>query len=174
MAYTRSGLPVFPLRPGTKKPIHRGGFHNATTDEDRIREWWSETPAANIGLPTGMVSGLLIVDVDVDKGGRESLAALEAEHGKLPDTWTVKTSDDNYQLYLRHPSEEIRISAGKLGPGLDIRADGGYVVAPPSVHPSGDRYKVHNRAPRAGPGLAPGSAERRTSHRWRGLSNPPV
>lgn len=152
LAYARRGIPVFRLRARTKEPFHGSrGFYDATTDPDTIRRWWTATPTANIGLPTGRASGIMVLDVDTDKGGADSLTALEAEHGKLPATWTVKTGGDNYQLYLKAPDENIRISAGKLGPGLDIRCDGGYVVAPPSIHPSGDRYTVHTRAPMVEP-----------------------
>lgn len=127
------GVPVFPLRPGTKEPFYGSrGFYAATTDPGKIREWWSRTPEANIGIPTGPVSGILVLDVDPGKGGRESLAELEREIGELPVTYRVKTGRGGEHVHFRYPGERVGNSAGLLGPGLDVRGDGGYVVAPPS------------------------------------------
>jgi hypothetical protein len=131
--YARRGLPVFPLRPGTKEPFYGSrGFYEAATDPVKIREWWSRTPDANIGLPTGQASGIFVLDVDPGKGGRESLASLERQIGELPVTYRVQTGGGGEHIYFRYPGEKVGCSANKLAPGLDVRGDGGYVVGPPS------------------------------------------
>jgi hypothetical protein len=132
LRYARRGVPVFPLR-RNKKPFTDHGFKDATTDLDQIKEWWSEWPNANIGVPTGRVSGIVVVDVD-DAG---SLPALD-----LPPTYTVATGR-GVHLYFRWPGVEVHNDQdGKLGAGIHFRGDGGYVVAPGSVHESGKTYRV--------------------------------
>jgi len=84
LAYARRGLPVFPCQPTGKAPLTGSGFWDATTDEARIRAWWSRSPDANVGLPTGRRSGVLVLDVDPDRGGSESLASLENLAGPMP------------------------------------------------------------------------------------------
>jgi DNA-binding MarR family transcriptional regulator len=81
------------------------------------------------------------LDIDPRHGGAESLAALEREHGALPATVTVNTGGGGQHIYFRHPGEPIKNSAMRLGAGLDVKADAGYVVAPPSLHASGQRYE---------------------------------
>jgi energy-coupling factor transporter ATP-binding protein EcfA2 len=97
-------------------------------------------PHANIGIATGP-SGLVALDVDPDKGGGESLVSLVAQHGQLPDTIAAITGGGGQHYYFRAGDAPVGSSASKLGPGLDIRAVGGYVVAPPSLHRSGRRYQ---------------------------------
>jgi putative DNA primase/helicase len=89
-------------------------------------------PRANIGVPTGKASALLVLDVDPDRGGRESLAILEREIGELPCTYRVQTGGGGEHIYFRYPRERVGCSAGLLGPALDVRGEGGYIVAPPS------------------------------------------
>jgi hypothetical protein len=125
--------PVFRLRPGTKEPFHGSrGFYDATTDPETIRRLWRQSPNANVGIATGPASGVIVLDVDPDKQGAGTLDALVAEHGELPPTYTVRSGGGglhHYFRYPRDPGEDISISAGKLGPGLDVRAKGGYIVA---------------------------------------------
>jgi len=116
------------------------GVLDATADTATIRRWWSAYPGANIGIRTGSVSGLALIDVDPDKGGEESIHRLEAEHGALAETWRVLTGGGGWHAYLRHPGGYIGNSAGKIAPGVDVRGEGGYAVAPPSRHHSGRRY----------------------------------
>jgi hypothetical protein len=101
---------------------------------------WKSWPDAGVAIRTGVESGLLVLDVDVPEGGAGALAALERAHGKLPMTATVLTGGGGQHLYFRHTGQEVRNSAGRLGVGIDVRADGGYVVAPPTVHESGRHY----------------------------------
>jgi putative DNA primase/helicase len=156
--YAARGWPVFPVyevddagrcqcgqpceSPG-KHPRIAHGFKMASTDASQIRMWWSHWSGANIGIATGATAGLIVLDEDPQKGGTESLAALEAKYGPLPSTVEALTGGDGRHLYLRHPGPgmEVPSSVGKLGPGLDIRADGGYVIAPPSTHRSGRSYE---------------------------------
>jgi hypothetical protein len=121
----------------------------ASTDPGQIRRWWSRWPEANIGIPTGERSGLLVLDID--DHGFTSLDALEEEHGPLPETLTVRTGGGGMHLYLKYPpGSGIRNSAGKVGLGLDVRGEGGYVVAPPSRTDKGP-YAFLDRLPRTLP-----------------------
>jgi hypothetical protein len=132
LSYAARGVPVFPCEPSGKKPLTYNGFWEATTDERRIKAWWGRWPKANIGVPTGRASGLLVLDVDAG-AGFESLAELELSRGELPKTARARTGGGGEHVYFRYPKDiEVRNSQGYLGLGLDIRAKGGYVVVPPS------------------------------------------
>ncbi len=123
-----------------KHPRVQGGLKSATTDPKVIRKWWAMWPDANVGIRTGAESGLVVLDIDVAKGGRETLDQLEAAHGSLLPTLTVETGGRGLHYYFAHPGGRVRNNAGRLGPGLDLRGDGGYVVAAPSLHRSGRHY----------------------------------
>lgn len=119
-------------KPG-KHPRTTKGHLDATTDPRRIHAWWNRWPEANIGIPTGERSGILALDVDPDNGGNESLDDLLSEHGELPETTTTRTGRGGMHYLFTYPAgSEIRNSAGALGAGLDVRGEGGYIVAPPS------------------------------------------
>ncbi|GEM_PF-2137613 len=127
-------------RPG-KHPLVRYPSAAATTDEVEIRKLWRDHPFANIAVPTGRRFGVFVLDVDIDKGGLESLRKLEERYGKLPLTWMVRTGSGGKHYYFLYPDgETIRNSSGKLGPGLDVRGEGGYVVGPGSEHKNGGLY----------------------------------
>ena len=156
LAYAAAGFSVFPLhtpdaegrcscrrdcgRDTGKHPRTRNGLTDATTDPDRIARWWNDWPEANVGVATGSGSGVWILDIDPDKSGEATIAALEATYGELPPTWAVETGGGGLHLWWRHPGGPVPTSAGKLGQGLDVRGEVGYVVAPPSQHRSGARY----------------------------------
>ena len=124
---------MFPCEPGGKRPLTYNGFWDASADPRRVESWWRRWPEANLGVPTGERSGLLVLDVDPASGGPESLAALERGRGPLPRTTRSRTGGGGTHVFFRYPaSEEVRNSAGRLGPGLDVRGEGGYVVVPPS------------------------------------------
>lgn len=138
----RPSLAIFPLK--GKIPLTSHGCKDATRDRAQVESWWAQYPSANIGIATGEINGLLVIDVDVkhDQGkyGDESLKALEMELGELPTTWTALTGSGGLHYYFKYPEgHEIKNSASKLGQDIDIRAQGGYVVAPPSVHPDTHR-----------------------------------
>jgi hypothetical protein len=161
LAYARRGWPVLPLHTATNggcscdKPdcsdigkhprFHvtdlQHGLKDATTDDTLIRRWWQRWRHANIGIVTGKVSGLVVIDVDPRHGGDLTLEDLEAEHGKFPETVENLTGGGGRHLFYQHPGGELRCGTDALGPGVDIKADGGYVVAPPSRHASGRRYE---------------------------------
>ena len=125
-----------------KHPRTATGFKEATTDEAQIRRWWAAAPNANIGAATGEKSGLFVLDED-GVAGAESLHNIELEHDDLPKTLIAISGREGggRHLYFTHPGgAPIGNSSGALGEGLDVRGDGGYVVAPPSMHASGRRY----------------------------------
>lgn len=138
LEYAAAGLPVLPL--DGKIPRNENGLKRASADVAVIAEWVRRWPAMGLGIRTGAESGLVVLDVDVQHGGAGTLKALEQEHGKLPKVPEVLTGGGGRHIYFRHPGGVVRNSAGTLGPGLDVRGDGGYVVAPPSVHESGRPY----------------------------------
>ncbi len=139
LRYAAKGWPVFPITPRKKAPPLVKWSSEASCDAERIETWWHRWPDANVGIATGETSGLVVLDIDT--GGEDARASLEDEHGQLPDTLEQHTGGGGRQRFYKHPGGRIPISAGVLGNNLDVRADGGYVVAPPSVHPSGNRYR---------------------------------
>jgi len=142
LAYVALGWRVHPLRPRDKRPLLSDWPTKASSDPLIILAWWDQWPEANIGIATGAQSGIFVLDIDPDKDGPETLAQLQDAHGPLPDTATCRTGSGGLHGYFRYPGGVlIRNSAGKLGPGLDIRGEGGYVVAPPSLHPNGRPYE---------------------------------
>ena len=143
LALARRGMAVFPLKPRGKLPLTLHGCKDATCDPERIEEWWTRWPNANIGVATGKASGIFVLDID-EADGEASIRAIEKEHARaLPSTAKSITGRGRHLLF-KLPSwdgaPEIRNSAGKVAPGIDIRGEGGYVVAPPSIHPSGRKY----------------------------------
>ncbi len=133
LAYARRGIPVFPCEPGGKRPLTYNGFWDATTDAPSVTAWWRRWPDANVGVPTGERSGLLVLDIDSDAGGPDSLVLLERANGQLPRTAKARTGGGGMHVFFKYPAGEmVRNSAGRLGPGLDVRGEGGYVVVPPS------------------------------------------
>jgi putative DNA primase/helicase len=122
-----------------KHPHTLHGVKDATTDRKQIKAWWEKWPKANVGIVTGASSGIFVLDVD-GATGKASLEELQAEHGRLPRTVTVKTGNGRH-LYFRYTGGRIGNSAGRLGKGIDVRGDGGYVVGARSVHSSGAVYR---------------------------------
>ena len=139
MALAQKGMAVFPCRPQDKRPATANGLKDATTDLDIIRQWWRQEPQFNLAIATGAVSGIFVVDVD-GLDAEVELRRLEAEYGGLPSTVEAITARGRH-VYFRSPEVPVRNSASKIAPGIDVRGDGGYVLAPPSIHPSGRRYE---------------------------------
>lgn len=138
--YAEQGWQSFPIKERDKTPIVKWA-DVATTEENMLVGWWDTMPEANIAIACGKRSGIVVLDVDAGHGGYESLTVLFEKFGPLPTTPVSKTGSGGEHIFFKHPGIEIRNSAGKLGKGLDIRGDGGYVVAPPSVHPNGNVYE---------------------------------
>ena len=141
--YSQRKWPVIPLHPRGKKPIGRlapNGHLSASTDTDVIKKWWRDTPTANIGVPTGQKIGVVVLDVD-GPDGEESLETLVRKFGPLPDTVEVLTGGGGRHLYFDYPTEGSVQNRVGICQGIDIRADGGYVVAPPSIHESDRKYE---------------------------------
>lgn len=136
LAYAeRLGWAVFPCN--GKVPAIRGGRGclDATTDHDVIAGWWSEYPTANVGVVTGELSGW-VLDLDGDEG-EESLLELVRDHGPLPETVEQLTGGGGRHLLFRHVNGIGNRTA--IRPGIDVRGSGGYVIAPPSLHPETKR-----------------------------------
>lgn len=140
LGYRARGWSIIPVRPREKRPILAWqGYQQERAAEDDIRQWWRRWPDANVGIVTGGLSGLVVVDVDPAHGGTESLGHWERTHGALPHTVEARSGGGGRHLYFAHPGGMVHNRVGLL-PGIDVRADGGLIVAPPSVHPSGNRY----------------------------------
>jgi hypothetical protein len=139
LALAENGLHVFPCLARDKRPATSNGVKAATTDADAIRRWWQQDPRLNIAVATGKPSNIFVVDIDgIDAEGE--LRRLEAEHGALPQSVESITARGRH-VYFRMPATDVRNSTGKIAPGIDVRGSGGFVICPPSIHPSGRRYE---------------------------------
>lgn len=141
LGYASKGLPVFPCNPDNKQPLTKHGFKDACTDAGAVRQWWAKWPNAMIGMPTGNRSGVWVLDID----DPDAAAAATA---KLPRTRKAETGK-GFHLYWQHsPNAEVRNTQRKPKhgwplpalPGAEVRGEGGYVILPPSRHPSGRFY----------------------------------
>jgi len=140
-AYAESGWAVFPLRPRDKKPLAKtNGFYDATTDTKQVEQWWAAKPACNIGIRTGEASNICVIDIDGEEGESEWRAILG--DNPEPGTLTNKTGSGGRHLIFQHPG--TKIGNQNLSAKINVRADGGYIVAPPSIHPSGKAYEWAN------------------------------
>ncbi len=149
--YAARGFPVFPLhtvlnghcscskpncKAAGKHPRTSRGFKDATIDSEIIQAWWQQQPDSNIGLCTG--NGLAVLDIDPRHQGDATLAALIEEFGQLPTTPQAQTGGNGSHYFFRVP---MGLQGGNgLLEGIDLKAEGGYVVAAPSVHISGGVY----------------------------------
>ncbi|NCC04980.1 MAG: bifunctional DNA primase/polymerase [Proteobacteria bacterium] len=149
LAIAAKGKPVFPCNI-KKRPMTEHGYLDATLDPDIINEMFSRSGVAGIGMPTGRVSGLVVIDRD-RKNGLDGIAAcqdLELDLGPLPETLRQRTGSGGDQIFFPYPDGvEVPCSASKVGPGIDIRSDGGYVVLPPSVNESGSYVWLNRLQP---------------------------
>ena len=141
--YVSRGFAVVPLKPRAKEPMTKHGLKDWTDDPESVRSIWAKYPDANIGIVCGAPSrGLVVVDLDThDDGpdGHDARRMWEREHGELPETATAITGSGGTHLLFR-ASHEVRPSVNSEL-AVDVRGDGSYIVAPPSVHPSGRRYE---------------------------------
>lgn len=137
--YAARGWPVFPCWPRSKTPLVKHGVDDATADPEQIGRWWRRWSEANVAIAVG-ASGLLVLDRDQRNGGDDTVRRLVAELGPLPTTVTSITgSGGGHALFRWRGDPEQTLS--RLGPGVDVQRGGKYIVAPPSVHPNGERYR---------------------------------
>ena len=146
--YVGQGLPLFPIWPRKKNPVPDHGYKEWTRDAESVKEYWDKNPTCNIGMPTGSVSGIVVIDIDVDEerdeDGQRTLYAWEKEHGELAETLTAITGRGGMHMFYHVSMESIDSTADNTEDkrvGIDIRGDGGYVVLPPSIHPNGNGYE---------------------------------
>lgn len=123
-----------------KHPLTKNGLLDASDLEEDIEQWWKEWPWANVGIRTGEESGVWVLDVDAKSGGLETLAKLELEHGRIAAPVVLTGSGGRHYYFAWDSIVEIRSHQG-VAPGLDTRGTNGYVVAPPSIHESGNYYR---------------------------------
>lgn len=140
LAYARKGWQVFAIRPKSKTPLTLHGFHDATTDPFTIRKWWAKNPACGVGIATGRKSNIIVLDVDPRNQGDETFESLELKYGDFPGTVESRTGGGGRHLIFQCPPGVWPGGKG-LWQGIDIKADGGYIVAPHSVHPTGFEYR---------------------------------
>jgi hypothetical protein len=148
LRHAEHGRPVFPCDPRSKAPLTEHGFHDASLDPAAIRHWFDRRRPPMLAIPTGARTRLVVLDQDGDQA-IESRRELERRHAPLPRTASVVTPSGGSHDYFAHPGVEIPNSVGGLGPGLDVRGDGGYVIVPPSVAVTGRRYEIDEEAPPA-------------------------
>jgi putative DNA primase/helicase len=135
------GFAVFPCKPRSKEPSTFRGFYDATTNPAVIRRWFGNSQGYNVAVRTGVASRAWVLDID----DASSLAALLETHGPLPATRQSQSSRG--QHFWFRCDTPMSCSASRIGEGIDIKGDGGYVAAPPSIHPSGALYRWQNDAP---------------------------
>ena len=161
VSYASRGWQVFPLHTPNgqgcscgrsdcesvgKHPRTPDGVKDATTDVKRIFEWWKQWPAANIGIATGAISGIVVVDTDAKDEGPKHWTELLDIHGNVDTLTTIIGGGGNHWFFTVPPDTALRNSVKILGQGgIDTRADGGYIVVPPSLHASGQRYEWDNK-----------------------------
>lgn len=141
--YRERGWSVIPVSPSRKKTVLKSwvDYQERLPTEDEIRTWWTERPYAGIAIVTGKVSNLVVLDVDTDKGADPHRVFRD-----FPTPLVVQSPSGGFHFYYTYPdgSERIANSATKLG--YDIRADGGHIHAPPTLHPSGRRYAWYKKS----------------------------
>lgn len=144
LVHSSRGIPVFPCCPATKKPKIKDWPNKASIDPEQIETWWAKWPNAMAGGVTGHKSGKMVLDFDVKDGvpAEERVKIFEAEFGKLPQTFVVRTPSGGLHYYYSMGHEPLNSSAGHLGAAIDVRANGGYIILPGSVRADGKRYEV--------------------------------
>lgn len=144
VSYAKMGFAVFPCVDNGKEPATKHGFKDATNDPNIIARVWADYPECNVGIATGAPSGgVFVIDVDNHNGidGSQFLVDWQREHGTFPETACATTGGGGEHLFFRAPAGVSVRSAAHVIDGVDVRGDGGYIVAPPSRHPSGALYE---------------------------------
>jgi hypothetical protein len=124
--FANLGIPVFPCVPGAKQPLTPNGFHDATSSARVVHDWWQRTPEANIGLPTGVSTGILVVDIDVHPGGSGFAAFEQARSGGLAASWgwMVRTPSGGIHAYYPAGTNREQRSWQVPSAHVDFRGDG--------------------------------------------------
>lgn len=158
LEYAKAGFKVFALHNPTKNggcscgnpkctsigkhPRTPNGVKDATTDPAAIKKMWGNWPNANIGIACGESAGICVVDVDPIHGGNESLVLLEKQYGDFPGTLRARTGSGGQHIFFKYPGQDCKnCNKGEIGKGIDFKTEGGYIVAVPSLHQSGNRYE---------------------------------
>lgn len=136
LRYAELGYPVFPCAPGTKKPLTQHGFHDASADADQIEAWWAQHPTANIGIPT---VGLIVIDID-GEGNPWMADAPDRMLDLATGPMALTPRGGSHRIFRQPPGKTWRCTESRLAPRVDTRADGGYIVAPPSVVTGKGKY----------------------------------
>lgn len=149
LSLAAQGISVFPCRPADEKvgaltkkaksPYTATGFKAASTDLNVINRWWKTWPNAMIGVPTGRASGFTVLDLDIDAETELNGFEVMKQFPPLPQTRTVKTPCGGSHYYFIHQDGLVN-SVSRIGPGVDVRSDGGYVIVPPSRLLDGRQY----------------------------------
>ena len=134
LAYVARSWPVFPCG-SDKRPLTKHGLHDASSDPAIVKDWWKQFPDARIGVPTGEQIGAVVLDIDVKRPGENGFDTLDdLGFGILPETPMVHTVSGGLHVYFKIPLGGLRNTNGKrgrgIGPGLDWRGIGGYVIVP--------------------------------------------
>ncbi|WP_342042834.1 bifunctional DNA primase/polymerase [Bacillus sp. OTU2372] len=122
-----------------KHPRITGGYKSATTDKFKINQWWAKWPISNIGIATGKINGIIVIDIDPRNGGNQSFGELISEFGQLPETVEAVSGGGGQHILLKYPGSFNFTNI--LMPGIDIKTDGGYIVGAPSLHKCGLEYE---------------------------------
>lgn len=147
-----AGVPVFPCVPGGKRPLTAHGFHDATTDPGQVEAWWGQHPEANLAVPAGAASGVVVVDVDVHGPVDGYRAFGRAHRAGLVSGWQllVATPSGGMHAYYPATSDREQRSWQAAQAGIDFRGGGGYIVVPPSTVSTGGEnagYRVRRITP---------------------------
>jgi Bifunctional DNA primase/polymerase, N-terminal/Primase C terminal 2 (PriCT-2)/Family of unknown function (DUF5906) len=143
------GWRIFPAHPIVKKSLKSAKYSNGaswgmTNDPVRIRKDFAKFKPRRIGIPTGIVNGFFVVEADTVEGhgvdGIASMSTLESKHGKLPETLMAESPSGSIHRYFKHPGGRVKCTSSKIAPGVDVKGDGGMVIAPPSVNADGRTY----------------------------------
>ena len=180
--YAARKLAVFPLVEGGKTPLTLHGCLDASTDPEQIRAWWTQWPTANIGMATGPINDLTVIDEDRNpakrKVGEATMAALVKDHSALPPTLTQRTWSGGRHYFFMDAG--LKNSASAIGPDIDVRGISGFVVVPPSVVVEGDQIGVYAWLSEVSPAVMPdwlvalaqrtnGTGQKRTDAEWAAL-----
>lgn len=141
--YLKNGIEIFPCHAKSKIPLIKDWRNCSSNYNSDIENWWIKKPDANIAIPTGKLNKIEVLDFDVKSGGLESLREIINKYGHMNSEYVVKTGSGGYHFYYSYSNRGYKNKIGFLS-GVDFKTDGGYVIAPPSIHESGNHYKWIN------------------------------